>query len=206
VSWLAGAVAMLALGYSVHLYRDAAIRGEETARLTQERNQLQDALDLSDHRSAEFAQRNTELQHRLDGLAAAKPMPAVRSGPVPASDAQALAAKKMAQMKPALEAGMPIKGAIIVLVDGKPVQRQVQFVMGKETRIDAVDDGTYVITPTLNEDGSVRYAIVLLRKDAGGGPDQIETLPFVIQTPWEGFTLGSGSGKVMAFDPDGDGP
>jgi len=124
----------------------------------------------------------------------------------PVGEAPALDEGKMARMKPLLEQGMPIKGVVIVLVDGQPVQRQVQFVMGKETRIDAADDGTYVVTPTLNEDGSVRYGITLLRKNSGGGPDQVETLPVVTQTPWGGFTLGGGSGKVFAFDNDNSGP
>ncbi len=212
-SWIAGAVAIAALGYSGFKYREAAMRSEESARLSHERDKLQDELNRSEQRSSELTQqaaqadqRYAALQRRLDGLLAARHVQVSHGGPVPSSDGQALAAKRMAQLKPLLEAGMPIKGAIIVLVDGKPVQRQVQFVMGQETRIEGVDDGTYVVTPTLNDDGSVKYAMVLLRKDAGGGPDQVETLPFVVQLPWEGFSLATGGGQVMAFDPDSSGP
>ncbi len=74
--------------------------------------------------------------------------------------------------------------------------------MGKETRIEAADDGTYVIMPALNEDGTVKYSISLERKDPNGGSNQTEKMPFVIQTPWGGFTIGGGEGRVIAFDPD----
>jgi RNA polymerase sigma factor (sigma-70 family) len=212
-SWIAGAVALAALGYSGYQYREAAMRSEESARLSRERDKLKDELNRSEQRSSELTrqaaqadQRYAALQRRLDGLLAAKTVQVSHGGRAPSNDAQALEAKRMAELKPLLEAGMPIKGAIIVLVDGKPVQRQVQFVMGQETRIEGVDDGTYVVTPTLNDDGSVKYAIGLLRKDTGGVPDPVETLPFVIVGPWKGFSLSTGEGKVMAFDPDSNGP
>ena len=90
--------------------------------------------------------------------------------------------------------------------DGKPKQRLVEFVMGKETRIEAVDDGTYVVTPRLNPDGSVRYAIILESKDTVNGVVQTRTttLSDIIQTPWAGFALAIDNGAVMAFDPDND--
>jgi RNA polymerase sigma factor (sigma-70 family) len=207
--WLAGTVAILALGLSGYEYRSATILREKSARLTLERSKLQEALDRSEQQSAESAQklvmaerRNSELQQKADEIRAPNLVRAVKA-PAKASDAQV--AEKMAQMKPLLEKGMPIKGAIIVFVDGRPTQRPVQFVIGVETRIEA-DDGIYTVTPALNEDGSVNYTVALLRKDPSGGPDQVETLPFVTQTPWGGFTLGTGNGRVIAFDSDRDGP
>jgi len=90
----------------------------------------------------------------------------------------------------------------VVMLDGKPVQRPVEFVMGRETRIEAVDDGTYVVTPSLNPDGSVRYAVVLQTKDPASGGERTVTLSDIVQTPWAGFTLSIEGGAVMAFDPD----
>jgi hypothetical protein len=147
-----------------------------------------------------------EKVDRQRNLKEAVPSGAVKAFRIPARGPDPGMMDRLAKMKPQLEAGLPIKGAVVVLVDGKPVQRPVEFVMGKETRIDAVDDGIYVVTPALNEDGTVKYAISLEKKDPNGGPNQTETLPFVIQFPWEGFTLGSGGGRVIAFDPDSGGP
>ena len=205
-TWLAAAAGIFAIGYSVYEHRAATVLGEEASRLTQERDGLLEALNRSKQRSVELArqaaqsdERASSLQKKLDGIVAARPMRVIS---VPAGGSNAKDAERMLQMKPLLEQGMPIKGAVIVLVDGKPVQQPVQFVMGKETRIDAADEGVYVVTPTLNEDGSVKYAMVLRKKDPDGGPDQVETLPFVTQIPWGGFTLAVGGGKVIAFDPD----
>ncbi|MCX6955583.1 MAG: hypothetical protein NTV51_25845 [Verrucomicrobia bacterium] len=87
-------------------------------------------------------------------------------------------------------------------MEGKPVQRPVEFVMGRETRIESVDDGTYSILPKLNPDGSVSYRLALLRKDADGIHQSMVTLPSVTQTPWEGFTATIEGGRVFAFDSD----
>jgi hypothetical protein len=212
-AWLAATAAVLALGYAGYQHHAAALRGEEAARTAEERIRLQAAPSQSEQRPAALAGREAPAlaakggpEGKTETASGGAAGVVAYHHPLPPNAKAAANAERMAQMKPLLASGVPIKGAVIVLVDGKPVQRPVEFVMGRETRIDAADDGTYVITPALNEDGSVRYAMVLLRKDPGGGPDQAETLPFVIQTPWEGFTLGSGNGQVMAFDPDGSGP
>eukprot|EP01035_Chromulina_nebulosa_P058673 gene58673-80356_t len=74
--------------------------------------------------------------------------------------------------------------------------------MGREVRIAEVDDGTYLITPTLNADGSVQYRLAVTRKDSATGAEQLISLPRVTQTPWDGFTISTGGGRVFAFDPD----
>jgi hypothetical protein len=58
-----------------------------------------------------------------------------------------------------------------------------------------------VVTPSLNADGSVKYALEVVRKDAAAGTEEIAKLPTVIQTPWDPFILRSG-GRVVAIDPD----
>jgi len=200
---------LLLLGFSGYQYREAGKQREETARAALERTRLAAALKQSEQQNLELErrarlaeQKNSELQQKLDSLVAENPASSAGKPLAPVNDARARNAERMAQMKPLLEAGQPIKGAVLVLVDGKPVPRQVEFVMGKETQIDAADDGTYLVTPTLNQDGSVKYAISLIRKDAAGGSALVEKLPAVIQTPWDGFILGTGGGKVVAFDPD----
>ena len=205
-AWIASAIAVFAFGVLAYEYRPATVLKWRASQLKQEKDRLKEELKRSEQRSAELAQlavqsgeKISSLQKRIGSITVAKPMRVINA---PAAGAISLDAERMAQMKPLLEKGMPIKGAVIVLVDGKPIQRPVQFVIGIETRIDASDDGIYVITPTLNEDGSVKYAMVLLTKDPSGGPDRAETLPYMIQNPWEGFTIGSDSGKVIAFDPD----
>jgi hypothetical protein len=112
----------------------------------------------------------------------------------------------MAEMKPLLEGGMPIPGAIIVMADGKPVQKHVALVMGRETRIDGTDDGVYSITPSLNQDGTIKYDIKLVTKDPVTGLEKTITISSLVQTPWGNFTLSLDSGQVMAFDPDQGGP
>jgi hypothetical protein len=206
----AGCVALLALAYSAQEHRVASHLQDRMMQLAQEKGELQAALDRSERHSKALDQeavsaerRNADLQRKLDAASAAKLMP-IAKGPAGGIDAQT--AERLAQMKPLLENGMPIKGAVIVLEDGKPVQRPVQFVMGKETRIDAPDDGTYVVTPTLNPDGTVKYSMQLLVRGSNGGPERTEMLPFMIQTPWAGFTISDDGGRVIAFDPDPVGP
>lgn len=209
-TWLAWTIAVLGIGFSGYLYHSATVQSAEAARLAAERDKLQKELSLSKQQllaavqsSRQSEQEKADLQHKLKEAA---PAGAVKAFRVPAKSPNPEIMDRLAKMKPQLEAGLPIKGAVVVLVDGKPVQRPVEFVMGKETRIDAADDGIYVVTPALNEDGTVKYAISLEKKDPNGGPNQTETLPFAIQTPWGGFTIGSGGGRVIAFDPDNSGP
>ena len=202
-------VAILALGYSVYQYRAAAWQGEQAAALAQERSRLEAALKQSDQQAtraerqaAQAEQRLAELQRKADEIPAAKPQPAPASAANPAGEARSREAERMARMKPLLEQGLPIKGAIVVMLDGKPVQRPVEFVMGRETRIEAVDDGTYLVTPNLNPDGSIKYAVVLQTKDPANGTERTIRLSDIVQTPWAGFTLSIEGGAVMAFDPD----
>lgn len=209
-TWLAWAIAVLGIGYSGYQYHSASIQSAEAVRLAFERDKLQEELSLSEHQllaavqsARQSEQEKADLQRKLKEAASVGGVKAFR---VPAKSPNPEIMDRLAEMKPQLEAGLPIKGAVVVLVDGKPVQRQVEFVMGKETRIDAADDGIYLVTPSLNDDGSVKYAISILKGNPNGGPNQVETLPFVIQTPWEGFTLGTGGGRVIAFDPDKSGP
>jgi RNA polymerase sigma factor (sigma-70 family) len=207
---LAWAIAAVGIAVSGYLYHSVAIQSAELARLAADRDELQGELSLSKRQLLAAVQSarlsDQEKVDRQRNLKEAVPSGAVKAFRIPARGPDPGMMDRLAKMKPQLEAGLPIKGAVVVLVDGKPVQRPVEFVMGKETRIDAVDDGIYVVTPALNEDGTVKYAISLEKKDPNGGPNQTETLPFVIQFPWEGFTLGSGGGRVIAFDPDSGGP
>lgn len=208
--WLAWIVAVLGIGFSGYLYHSASVHSAEAARIGAERDKLQRELSLSKLQllaAAKFARVSEEeiadLRRKLKEAASASAAKAFRAS---AKSPNPETMDRLAKLKPQLEAGLPIKGAVIVLVDGKPVQRPVEFVMGKETRIDATDEGTYVITPALNEDGTVKYAISLEKKDPNGGPNQAENLTFVTQTPWEGFSIASEGGRVMAFDPDDSGP
>jgi hypothetical protein len=132
-----------------------------------------------------------------------KQLKPVAPAPSPAStdEAKARSRAKMAQMRPLLEAGQPIKAAVIFTVDDQPVSHPVEFVMGKVTRIAVPGDGVYVVTPSLNADGSVKYALDVVRKDTAAGTEEITKLPTVIQTPWDPFILRSG-GRVVAIDPD----
>jgi RNA polymerase sigma factor (sigma-70 family) len=208
-TWLASAVALVALGISGYESCEASLHAEATARLTLERDNLHGTLKLAeqragllDTRAAQAERKNAELEGKLTDALAAKPVPIVKRPLSARTNTQNLTAEKMAKMKPLLEAGMPIKGAVVLLVDGKPVQRPVEFLIGKETRIESVDDGTYSITPTLKPDGSVNYPLFLIRKDADGIPQSMVTVPSVTQTPWGAFTVAIGGGRVFAFDSD----
>lgn len=209
---LAVAAAIIPLGYLGYQYRETEIQNRRTEipALTQERNNLQAALKLSEQREVKSGERADQAERKVADLqrkAEKNPVPKPVRPPEPSAlNAKQLAnAARMAEMKPLLEAGMPIKGAIITHFDGKPVQRPVEFVMGKEIRIEGMDDGTYIITPTLNQDGSVKYGMVLSRK-SDGGQEQRLILPAVTQTPWGRFMISVKDGAVMAFDPDKDTP
>jgi hypothetical protein len=111
----------------------------------------------------------------------------------------------MAQMKPLLEAGMPISGAVLLYVNGKLVDQPVSFGIGKETRI-VGDDGTNSVTPTLNKDGSVRYACNLLQADPNGGAEQVTRRSVIVAAPWGSFSFGRDDGTAIGFLPDMAGP
>lgn len=206
-------IAVFALGTAAYQYREAAALDERVGALTQEHTRLTAALRESEQRSSAFAQRATQAEQSLATLTrkpevppATKPLAAQPKTPPPLTEERRLRLERMASMKPLLAAGQPIKGAIIVLVDDKPVQRPVEFVMGQEIRLPVSDDGIYVITPSLNDDGSVRYKIALSNPGPEAGQERLTTLTTVTQVPWDGFTMGGGGGRALAFDPDKTGP
>ena len=205
--WIASIAGILALGYSAHEYHEATIDREAVASLTQERNQLQEALKQSEKQAVQAKRLAADLQLELDRPQATKAAAAAAPKVVQATtnETQKLRAEKMAQMKPLLEAGMPIKGVAVLNVNGKAVDEPIELVMGKETRIEGGDDGTYTVNPTLNKDGSVRYAIVLLGKNANGGSEQPVNGITVIDPPWGSFQF-SYHGTTMGFVPDETGP
>jgi RNA polymerase sigma factor (sigma-70 family) len=213
-AWIATSVAILALGYSVYEYREVQIRRDESRWLTQERDSLKEALKQSEQRSVEgrrrveLAERQIEeLRQKQESSLAAKAPRAAEIIPTRANEKRTSDAIRMAEMKPLLEGGMPISGAIIVMADGNPVQKPVAFVIGKETRIAGIDDGVYLITPALNQDGSVKYGITLSTTEAASGVTRVISFPAIVQKPWSGFTLSvNGDGKVIAFDPDKGSP
>lgn len=193
---LTGTLTVFAFGTAFSEHRAATARRVEIAALTQEQTRLTTALRESEHRASALAERATQ----------AELLPVAPKTPAPLTEERRALLARMAQMKPLLAAGQPIKGAIIVLVDDKPVQRPVEFVMGRETRFPVSDDGTYVVTPTLNEDGSVKYKIALLKSDPTTGQEKSATLSSVTHYPWGSFTLSSAGGKIIAFDPDKNEP
>jgi RNA polymerase sigma factor (sigma-70 family) len=213
-AWLAGTAALLALGYSGYLHYEAAQRRDEFSRLVQERGILKDQLRHSEQRATRFQQnaafaeqRLSDLSKKPDALPAANPKPAqmLKAPPDPVVEKRARDAQRMMQMKPLLEAGMPIKGAVVVMRNDKAISHPVSFVMGEETRIES-DDGIYTLKPSVRSDGSIKYDISLTKKPTGNDEEAITWHPSVIQTPWGGFTIavrGAG-GKVLAFDPDAE--
>jgi RNA polymerase sigma factor (sigma-70 family) len=107
-------------------------------------------------------------------------------------------AERMARLKPLLEAGMPIKGSVLLLVGGRQVEQQVEFVMGRDTLIDT-GNGTVAMSPALNADGSVSYSIGLRGKDWNGSVEAVQRLPTVVNTPWGSFEVFVGD-QAIAFD------
>lgn len=212
-AWVASAVVALALGYAGYEYRENVHRRDDLARVTQERETLRDQLSQSERRAAASAERamraeqlQSELQQKSESalVAKAKPQPMPQKALDSDAEKRSVRAQKLAQLKPLLEAGMPIKGAVVVTNDGKVVSHPVEFVMGKETTVES-DDGTYRVKPTLNSDGSVMYEIKLVKEtksENGRTTTRQITAPLVGQIPWEGFTIRMSSGAVMAFDPD----
>jgi RNA polymerase sigma factor (sigma-70 family) len=213
--WLATTVAVVALT----LRNDPApaprapARDDEAAQLRQETTRLAAALAASEQREADATVKIRELSAKLVEIVS-QPPPAppppraetYRAAPAakgqdPRATREALAAR-LAEFKPLLEAGRPIRGAAVVLVEGRPVPRPVEFVLGRDTRIEGGDDGTYVVRPALNLDGSVKYQITLVRRDPATGTDRSETFPAITQTPWDPFTVGGPGGRAFAFDPE----
>jgi len=212
-AWVAGAVAALSIGYSGYQYRENVQSRGALVQVTQERDALRDQLSQSERRAAASTERalraeqlQSELQQKLDAavVAKAKPQPIPQKAADGEAEKRSIRAQKLAQLKPLLEAGMPIKGAVVVTSEGKAVSHPVEFVMGKETTIES-DDGTYRVKPALNPDGSVTYEIKLAKETKSeNGLTTVRkiTTPMVRQIPWEGFTIHMSSGAVLAFDPD----
>lgn len=109
---------------------------------------------------------------------------------------------RMARMKPALEAGQPIRSHALAMLNGHVLEQPVEFVMGRETRLEMGDEGTFLITPKLNPDGSVAYDMAVQAKGSTGPATQ---LPRVITAPWSEFSLMADHGWVLAFQPEADG-
>jgi RNA polymerase sigma factor (sigma-70 family) len=214
ITWLTSTVAVLALGYSGYESHLATVERDSTRALAAERDRLQEELRLSEE---SLAQANQRAATAAQALAEAKRPPVVAAATPPTAkpakpakrfpgepdEKQQLIADKLAQMKPLLAAGQAIKGVIVILEGGKPVEHPVAFVMGQETRVPVGDDGTYILLPTLNPDGTVKYSISLQAKNTAEDP---EKRPTVINFPWSGFGFGDSEGKALAFDPDETGP
>jgi hypothetical protein len=105
---------------------------------------------------------------------------------------------RMAQMRPALAAGQPIRGNALVLINGSVAEQPVELVIGQETRIEVGEAGALLVTPKLEADGSVAYRLSF---KAAGATGQSERFPAVINTPWDGFTLNIGNSRIIAFQP-----
>lgn len=112
---------------------------------------------------------------------------------------------RLEELKPLLANGRPIKGAVVMLVGDNVVPEPIEFVVGRETRL-ASEDGTFAITPSLRDDGTISYALAVTRQDPTTGQPQTENLPTVQQMPWGGFTLYAGRGRSLTFDNDDLGP
>ena len=211
--FIASTAAIVAIGYSTYEFRQATTQRDVIATLTRDNERLEDAIKQREHEAASLSHRAVLseqeaaiLQRKLNEFAARASPPAANAVPNSEEETRRLAAEKMAQMKPLLEAGMPIKGAVLLYVDGKPVDQPVSFVIGKETRI-AGDDGTYSVTPSLNQNGSVRYACNLLQANPNGGAEQVISRNVVVAAPWGDFTFERfDNGTAMGFVPDMAGP
>ena len=111
------------------------------------------------------------------------------------------------ELRPLLEGGMPIKGDAIVLVNEQPIGRPVVFVVGKETRIEGGDDGTYIVTPSLTPDGDLKYAIRLMNSGPDGSLGAEKKALTMITYPWGSFNFGSSDdGTTLGFAADMIGP
>jgi hypothetical protein len=113
--------------------------------------------------------------------------------------------ERMLRMKPALEAGQPIKGSVVTMVDGKAVAQTAEFVIGRETPIDGGGGNLYVVTPTLDQDGSVMYKIALTSKSTDGVVTRTQRMTLrAVAPPWGQFNL-LVANHGFGFVPDGDG-
>lgn len=220
--WLAAVAGLVVFGFAVQEYFSAVRSRAEAAELREERDHLRSEVTGDEDRFAELTKqtgeatkRLGELQQKLDDLAAAAKARAAQAevpaepkgGPQPLpAESRRHNAERLAQMKLQLAAGAPIKGAAIVMVGGKPLSRPVEFVMGRETRIEA-DEGSYVVKPTLRDDGSVEYVVTLQKRAADGSlATGGETAATIVQVPWSGFVVTGDQGTALAFDPDDSGP
>ena len=116
--------------------------------------------------------------------------------------------ERMLLLKPALEAGQPIKGSVVILVNGKAVAQPVEFVMGRETRLDGGDKVAWLITPKLNDDGSVSYNIQVNSREVDElrHTETSHTLSMrVIGTPWGKFSMMLGQDRSFGFVPEDPG-
>lgn len=201
--------AAVAVGYAIRVGRLANAAGLEITSLTTERDHLRaDARSHASSRRFAYAEdEGREFRTELARLRLKSGMAGRRLTPAPSSQ-RSRALAKAAQMKPLLEAGMPIRGVAVVLVDGKAVDRPLALVMGTEARIDT-DDGTYTILPSVQPNGSIRYAMRLLQNDPSQGHQVVMAAPVVVDWPWgiwEVNNLTKSAASAFAFVPDDTGP
>lgn len=113
--------------------------------------------------------------------------------------------ERMLRMKPALEAGQPIKGSVVTMVDGKAVAQHVEFVIGRETTLDGGGGNFYVVKPSLEPDGSVMYKIALTSESTDGVVTRTQRMTLrAVAPPWGQFNL-LVANHGFGFVPDGDG-
>jgi RNA polymerase sigma factor (sigma-70 family) len=209
IVWFTSAAAILAGGYSSYHYREAAAHRLAIRQLTEERTLLREQLAESERRAAVLAGRSLlasresveqEQETRAQPAASAPPPLSTRLASA-TSGPGTVRQERLTRLKPLLEAGLPIKGAVVLHVEGAVMSRPVELVIGQTTHVEG-DDGTYAITPALNEDGSISHALHLVRIDPQSGREQIVSGITVTQIPWEGFSMRIDGLSVMAFDPD----
>jgi RNA polymerase sigma factor (sigma-70 family) len=108
---------------------------------------------------------------------------------------RAQVAEKMAKLKPLYQPGAPLSGVFVTLADGAVLDKPVILSMGQPSSIDLGDNGTYLVTPTLEDDGSIRYEF------RSPGPTGKASLPVVVATPWGDYEMGV-NGLAFGFIPD----
>jgi hypothetical protein len=106
------------------------------------------------------------------------------------------AQEAMEAMRSRLEAGEPIHGSALTILNGQPTAADVSLIIGKETRV-VSDDGIYSILPTLTKDGWIQYRINL--QPSGSSTTSEQKMPTVIAAPGTDFQVGGANGTTFAF-------
>lgn len=111
--------------------------------------------------------------------------------------------ERMLRMKPALEAGRPIRGDVVTIMDGKAASQSVEFVIGKKTVLEGGEGKSFEVTPDLNADGSVSYKIDMINRTTEGATTRILRNSIrVVTTPWGSFNV-MGADHGFGFAPTG---